>query len=221
MLVLHVGRLGLASLLAKLVDLVGDGRLQAIHALAGKRADAVHLRVDRARRELVAAGSGDGVGLDLRLQALQRLFGTRNVDLVRHHDAWARSQLIGGERQLVVDDLVVIERVAALPVAREVDHMHDERRALDMAKELMSQATPFVRTLDETGDVGHNEAQIARARHAQVGNKSGERIVGDLRASRRDLGNERAFAGRGHAHKRRVGHELHLKLDPALLRRLA
>ena len=46
-LVLHVGRLGLASLLAKLVDLVGDGRLQAIHALAGKRADAVHLRVDR------------------------------------------------------------------------------------------------------------------------------------------------------------------------------
>ena len=27
--------------------------------------------------------------------------------------------------------------------------------------------------------------------------------------------------GRGHAHKRRVGHELHLKLNPALLRRLA
>ena len=90
-----------------------------------------------------------------------------------------------------------------------------------MAKELVSQATPFVRTLDEAGDVCHDEAQIARARHAQVGHERGERIIGDLRTRRRDLRDKRAFAGRGHAHKRRVGHQLHLKLDPALLRRLA
>ena len=221
MLVLHVGCLGLASLLAKLVDLVCDGGLQAVHALAGERADAVHLRVDGARRELVAAGSSDGISLDLGLQALQSLFGACNVDLVGNHDARTRRQLVGVERQLVVDDLVIIERVAALPVAREVDHVHDERGALDMAEELVSQAAPLVRSLDETGDVGHDEAQIARARHAQVGHERGERVIGDLRACRRDLRDKRAFAGRGHAHKRRVGHKLHLKLDPALLRRLA
>ena len=176
---------------------------------------------DGARGELVATGSRDGIGLDLDLQTLQRLFGTCDVDLVRHHDARARRQLVGVERQLVIDDLVVLERVAALPVAREVDHVHDERGALDMAEELVSQAAPLVRTLDETGDVGHDEAQIARARYAQVGHKRGERVIGDLRACRRDLRDKRAFAGRGHAHKRRVGHKLHLKLDPALLRRLA
>ena len=203
------------------MDLVGDGGLQAVNALAGERADAVHLRVDGAGGELVAAGSGDGIRLDLGLQTLKRLFGACNVDLVGNHDARTRRQLVGVERQFVVDDLVIIERVAALPVAREVDHVHDERRALDMAKELMPQAAPLVRALDKAGDVGHDEAQVARTSHAQVGHERGERVIGDLRACRRDLRDKRAFAGRGHAHKRRVGHKLHLKLDPALLRRLA
>ena len=35
--------------------------------------------------------------------------------------------------KLAIDDLVILERVAALPVAREVDHVDDEGRALDVA----------------------------------------------------------------------------------------
>ena len=108
-----------------------------------------------------------------------------------------------------------------LVVARQVHHVHDERRALDMAQELVPQAAALVSTLDKPGDVGHDEAVIARARHAQVRHERGERVVGDLRARRAHLRDERRLAGARHAHEGRVGHELHLQLDPALLGRLA
>ena len=48
-----------------------------------------------------------------------------------------------------------------------------------------------------------------------------ERVVGDLRARGAHLRDERRLARARHAHERRVGHELHLELDPALLSRLA
>ena len=99
--------------------------------------------------------------------------------------------------------------------------MHDERRALDVAQELVSQTAPFVRALDEAGDVGHDEAVVPRTRHAEVRHERGERVVGDLRPRRAHLSDERRLARRRHAHEGRVGHELHLQLDPALLRRLA
>ena len=99
--------------------------------------------------------------------------------------------------------------------------MHDKRGALDVAKELVPKPAPLVRALDKAGDVGADEAQVTARRHAQIRDKRRERVVADLRSCRRDLRDERGLPRRRHAHKRRVGHELHLKLDPLLLRRLA
>ena len=123
--------------------------------------------------------------------------------------------------QLAVDDVVVLERVAPLVVPRQVHHVHDERRALDVAQELVSQPAPLVRPLDEAGDVGRHEAQVAAGGHAQVGHERGERVVGDLRPGRADARDERGLPRRGHAYQRRVGHELHSQLDPAFLGRLS
>ena len=53
-LVARVGLRRLAGLLAQIAHLAGDGRLQAVHALARERAHAVKPRVHRAWGELVA-----------------------------------------------------------------------------------------------------------------------------------------------------------------------
>ena len=198
-----------------------DGGLEAVDALARERADAVELRIDGARGELVAARCRDRVLAHALGQPVGDLLRAGHVDLVRHHDARARRQLVGVQRQLAVDDIVILQRIASLVVARQVHHVHDERRALDVAQELVSQTAPFVRALDEAGDVGHDEAVVPRTRHAEVRHERGERVVGDLRPRRAHLSDERRLARRRHAHEGRVGHELHLQLDPALLRRLA
>ena len=51
-----------------------------------------------------------------------------------------------------------MQGVAPLVVAREVDHVHDERGALDVAEELVPKPAPLVRALDKAGDVGADEA---------------------------------------------------------------
>ena len=47
---------------------------------------------------------------------------------------------------------------------RHVHQVHQHLRALDVAEELVAEAMPFVRALDEPGHVGDDEAAIvARA----------------------------------------------------------
>ena len=100
--------------------------------------------------------------------------------------------------------------------------MHDKGRALDMAKELVTQTLAFMSTLDEAGNVSDDEAGVvACANNAKIRDERGEGIVSDLRTSSRDLGDQRAFARRRHADQSSVGHKLHLELDPALLSRFA
>ena len=147
-----------ASLLAQLVHLRRDGGLERVDALARERTDAVELRVDGAVRELVAAGRGDGVGSHALGELLADLLGTGDVDLVGHDDARARREVARVQLELAVDHLVVMQGVAPLVVAREVDHVHDERGALDVAEELVPKPTPLVRALDKARDVGADEA---------------------------------------------------------------
>ncbi len=90
-----------------------------------------------------------------------------------------------------------------------------------MAQKLVPEPTALRGPLDEPGNVGHHEGQISRRGHTQVRHQGGEGIVGNLRTGGAHLRDEGALAGRGHAHQSRVGHELHLQLDPALLGRLA
>ena len=76
-----------------------------------------------------------------------------------------------------------------------------------------------MRALDQPGNISYHVAIILHLHHAQVRNERSERVIGDLGLSRRHARDERGLARRRHAHERSIGHELHLKLDPALFGR--
>ena len=99
--------------------------------------------------------------------------------------------------------------------------MHDERRTLDVAQELVAQALALARALDEAGDVGNDIGVLAGTHHTQVGHERGKRIVGDLGSGGTHARDKRGLAHRGEAHERGISHELHLELNPVLLGRLA
>ncbi len=221
MIVLHVLLGRRTGRLAQVVHLRGNGRLQRVDALARQRADAIELRVDGAVDELVATSRGNGILAHASRQGLAGLFRSRHVDLVRYHDAGPLGQVVSVHFQLIFDDLVILQGIATLVVARQVDNLHNKRRALNVAQELMAQAAPLMGALNKTGNVGHHKGKIARRSYAQVGHECGEGIVGNFRTGRAHLRDERTFARTGHAHQGRIGHELHFQFDPALLSRLA
>lgn len=97
--------------------------------------------------------------------------------------------------------------------------MQDDRAALDVAQELMPEPFARMRALDQPGNISYHVAIILHLHHAQVRNERSERVIGDLGLSRRHARDERGLARRRHAHERSIGHELHLKLDPALFGR--
>ena len=213
----HIER---TALIVHVVDLTGgfEGRDPLEDYEIINRELALYADELEARPRIVVGNKIDAPGTG---EAARRLAGAGGVDLVAHDDARTGLQLVGVQRQLAIDDLVVLQRVAPLEAARQVDHVHDERGALDVAQELMSQPAALVRALDQAGDVGDDEAVVVGARHAQVGHERRERVVGDLGTSGGELGDQRGFARRRHADERGVGHQLHLQLDPALLGRLA
>ena len=114
------------------------------------------------------------------------------------------------------DDVEVAERVAAGLERRAVEHVHQRGAALDVAEELQPEALALAGALDEAGDVGDGEAHVARLDDAEVRMQGRERVVGDLRARRRDGGDEARLAGRGVADERDVGDGLQLEEDVAL-----
>ncbi len=121
----------------------------------------------------------------------------------------------------MVDDLVVLDRVAVLEATGEVDDVQQQCRALDVAQELVAQALALCGALDEAGDVCHDEGAVVAVDHAQVGHQGGKGIVRDLGARSAHAGDEARLAHGGHADERGVCHKLHLELDPALVCRLA
>ena len=145
----------------------------------------------------------------------------RRIALVGDDDLRTLRKLCAILLKLTVDDAIVLNRIAILKPARHVNDMHDQGRALNVAQELMAQATTLARALDETGDVGNDVRIFAGTHHAQIGHKRGKRVVGNLGTGSAHTRDERGLADRGKAHKRGIGHELHLKLDPVLLSRLA
>ena len=85
----------------------------------------------------------------------------------------------------------------------------------------MPESLALARALDESGHVGHDEAVVAGAHHAEVGDERGEGVVRDLGPGGAHASDERALPHGGKAHERGVGHELELELDPVLMRGLA
>ncbi len=93
-----------------------------------------------------------------------------------------------------------------------------------MTQEVVAETATFGGTLDEPGDVGHDElGGVARTRgaspdahHSEVRHEGGEGIVGDLRTRRRDARDERRLTDVGKTDQRHVGVELQLEIEPEL-----
>ena len=218
-----LGHRVLGRLFAQTMDLGRRRRDERIYALVGHGAHReerdgignVYAVVEQPLGKLLALRT------HVSAQSFEILLGAGNVDLVAHDDDGTVGELGRVERQLALDDLVVLHGIAPLEATRQIDDMQDERRALDVAQELVAQPLALGRPLDETGYVGNREAQVSVTHHAEVGRERGKGIVGDLGTRGRHAGDERALAHGRHAHERGVGHELHLEFDPERVCRLA
>ena len=100
--------------------------------------------------------------------------------------------------------------------------MHEHARALDVAQELVAEAGAGVRAVDEAGNVDHHERLfVGDAHDAELRLERGERIVGDLRARRRNDREQRRFARVGNADDAAIGEQSQLETQRGTLSRLA
>src|SRR5438876_952127 len=135
------------------------------------------------------------------------------VELIQSDEPRALIKAAPVAHQLGVDGGDVLERIGA----RRVHDMHEEPRALDVPKELFAEAEAAARPLDEPGDVGDDELAIIETRDAQIRGERRERVVGDLRTSARERGEERRLPRVRQAREAHIGEKLQLEVDlPAL-----
>ena len=146
---------------------------------------------------------------------------TRGITFIGDDDLRALRKLSAILLELTVDDAIVLNRVAILKSARHIDNVHNQSSALNMAQELMAQATALARALDKTRDIGDDIGVLAGSHHTQIRHKRGDGVVGDLGTGSAHARDERGLAHRGKAHKCGIGHKLHLELNPVFLSRLA
>ena len=149
-----------------------------------------------------------------------QLGGFGHVDLVERDDLRAVEQRrlalghrIGG--QLGEDHIEIAQRVATRLEGRAVEHVDERRAAFDVAEEFEAEALALARALDESWHVGDRVADVAGLDDAEVRVQRRERIVGDLRSSGRDRGDEAGLARRRVADQGHVGDGLQLEEDVA------
>ncbi len=152
---------------------------------------------------------------DIGAHQVGEVTGVRHVDLVERDDPRPAGQPardgVVVRRQLGLDLHQVTDRIATALGSREVDDVHDDRAALDVAQELQAEPAPAARAGDQPGHVGDGEHGVAGLDHAEVGHQRRERVVGDLRSGRGHRGDQRGLAGVGIADEGDVGDALELE----------
>ena len=118
--------------------------------------------------------------------------------------------------QLALDHRVVLLRVGAVE-RREVEHVDQQPRALDVGEEVVAEAGAGARALDQPGDVGDHELAVGGLERAEVRLQRRERVAGDLRLRAREPRDQRRLAGVRQPHEPDVGEQLEVQLDQALL----
>ena len=101
---------------------------------------------DRRHDRAVPAERGQVVGLD-------------RIGLGAHDEARPVEELRAVLAELVQQNPFLLGRRDAVD-RREVDHDAHHPRPLDVAQELVSEATALARALDQAGDVGHDEVGV-------------------------------------------------------------
>ena len=153
----------------------------------------------------------------MRAQLFEQAFVLHDVGLVRDDDLRAGGKVGGILRELCVDGVKVLDRVAAL-AARHVDDMNEQAAAVDMAQEVVTKARALGCALDDAGDVGHDERNaLVDVHDAEVGVERGEVVVCDLGARLRHNGKKRRLADIREADEADVGQQLQLEHDIVLL----
>ena len=87
-----------------------------------------------------------------------------------------------------------------------------------MAQEVVAQAGAVGGALDDAGDIGHDEGDpLLHINHPQIGEQSGEVVVGDLGLGPADHAEQGGLAHVGKAHQPHIGQQLQLQHNlPAL-----
>ena len=96
--------------------------------------------------------------------------------------------------QLRLDHGVVRHRVRAVE-RREVEHVHEQPRALDVREEVVSEPGAGACPLDQPGDVGDDELAVVGLERAEHRLERRERVGGDLRLRARHAREQRRLAG--------------------------
>ena len=122
--------------------------------------------------------------------------------------------------ELALDHRVVLDRIGAVE-RRQVEHVDEQPRALDVGEEVVAEPGAAARALDQPGDVGEDELAVVRLERAEHGLERRERVGRDLRLRARHAREQRRLAGVRQADEPDVGEQLEVQLDGALLARQA
>ena len=184
-------------------------RPQLVEPLAGRRRRDDHRHVAEPRRRPRRADGRGG-----------RVLLGHEVGLRQREDARQLGQPRVVLGQLALDHRVVRDRVGAVE-RREVEHVHEQPRALDVGEEVVAEAGAVARALDQAGDVGDDELAIVALERPEHRLDRRERVRRHLRLRAREPRQQRRLAGVGEPDEADVGEQLEVQLDAALLARQA
>src|SRR5215211_5944845 len=212
---------GLAA--ARAVDPVRGRRLRGLLAALLRR----DVPEDRAREllEALARRRGGREHLDAEalapvLDGLLGLLGRHEVRLRQRQHARQAGEAVPVLAKLGLHGVEVLGRIGAVE-RLEVEDVHQQPAALHVREELVTEPRAGAGALDEAGDVGDDELAIVPLERAQHRLDGGEGIVGDLRLRAGEPRQERRLAGVRQPYEARIGGELEVQLDRALLAREA
>src|SRR5450755_2563935 len=175
---------------------------------------AATLAVDRRDGEHRA---GRAISVDERSNALRALFGIDQIQLVQHQPPRLVVQRLVIALELLDDGARIRDRIAGAVERGDIDDMQQHARSLQMAEKLMTEPGAVGGAVDQTGDVGNDEAPVfVDANHAEIRRQGGERIVGDLGPGGGDRTYQRRFARVRHSQQADIGEHLELEVQHAL-----
>src|SRR5215813_3422662 len=150
------------------------------------------------------------------------LFGWNKVELVQHQPTRFVVKSLVVALELLQDRARVGDRIDLSVERREVDHVEQQTRSLQMAQKPMPEACTLRRALDQSRNVGDDEAAVlVDANHPQMWLHRSKGIVRHSRACGRYRTYQRRLPCIGHSEKSNVGKHFELELEHALLASLA
>ena len=117
--------------------------------------------------------------------------------------------------QLALDHGVVGLGLGAVH-RREIEHVHEQPRALDVGQEVVPEARAAAGALDQARDVGQHELAVVGLERPEHGLERRERIRGDLGLRTRHARQQRRLAGVREPDEADVRQQLEMELDRAL-----